>query len=510
MNKQNKEISTSNKHYKSTAGYFFEKTDPVWILDKDVSVIIESVTELFDDAENYRNVMAYYAETYSSKHVRNINTRFLDLLRSTQLSKITETMLINYKSNLTKKTEWYLGTLRGFFRKWFELGYPGISQEVIDLLDGWRIKGNKKGENVKKLDPQSGPFTDMELQAINDGALSAFEKNEISITELALCLLLSHTGRRPIQLSHLKIKDVLQGKNIEGEKAFLLNIPRAKQRGTTFREEFKQFAITRELYTKLNAQVQIVREQIYQYLPFEIENLDFIELPLFLNKSKVISILSLKELRSLQNIDKLHITTESIYRTLSKIVEIAQIHSERTGELIHINSTRFRYTTGTRAAREGFGDLVIAELLDHSDTQNSGVYIKNIPDHVEALDKAVGKQLAPFAQAFAGVLIDSEDDAKRANDLNSRIKSNGEGIGSCGSHGFCGANVPIPCYTCINFQPWLDGPHERVLNDLIEERKRVFEITNDMQIASINDRTILAVQDVINRCEIRREELNNE
>ncbi|MCV4600508.1 recombinase, partial [Escherichia coli] len=87
------------------------------------------------------------------------------------------------------------------------------------------------------------------------------------------------------------------------------------------------------------------------------------------------------------------------------IVEKSDIRSERTGELLHINARRFRYTTGTRAAREGFGELVIAELLDHADTQNAGVYIKNIPEHVKKLDEAVGFQLAPYAQAFVGALV---------------------------------------------------------------------------------------------------------
>jgi hypothetical protein len=151
--------------------------------------------------------------------------------------------------------------------------------------------------------------------------------------------------------------------------------------------------------------------------------------------------------------------------------------------------------------------MVIAELLDHSDTQSAGVYIENIPEHVESLDKAVGHYLARYAQAFAGVLVDSESAAERGDDLSSRIKIDGEGIGTCGSYGFCGANVPIPCYTCIHFQPWIDGPHEIVYEELIAERKRLIDLTGDVQIAAVNDRSILAVADVIQRCAVRREEL---
>ena len=205
--------------------------------------------------------------------------------------------------------------------------------------------------------------------------------------------------------------------------------------------------------------------------------------------------------------EQLHIKAVIGTETCKLIVDAAQIHSERTGDLLNISSNRFRYTTGTRAAREGFGEMVIAELLDHSDTQNAGVYIENIPVHVESLDKAVGHQLARYAQAFAGVLVDAETNAKRGNDLSSRIKIDGESIGTCGSYGFCGANVPIPCYTCMHFQPWLDGPHEIVYEELINERQRLLNVTGDKQIAAINDRSIIAVADVIKRCQIRREEI---
>jgi len=75
--------------------------------------------------------------------------------------------------------------------------------------------------------------------------------------------------------------------------------------------------------------------------------------------------------------------------------------------------------------------------------------LTNIPEHVESLDKAVGHHLARYEQAFAGVLVDTENDAARGEDISSRIKADGEGIGTCGSYGFCGASVPIPCYTCI-------------------------------------------------------------
>lgn len=199
-----------------------------------------------------------------------------------------------------------------------------------------------------------------------------------------------------------------------------------------------------------------------------------------------------------------HRTGASISDALTKIVESLGVISVRTGEAINITPYRFRRTTGTRAAVEGHGELIIAELLDHTDTQNVGVYVQAVPEIVERIDRAMAFHLAPLAQAFAGTIVSSEEDAIRGGDPSSRVcdprfDSSMKPMGSCGSHGFCGAMAPVACYTCRSFQPWLDGPHEAVLNYLIAEREHLLAEA-DLRIASINDRTILAVAEVVARC----------
>jgi len=495
----------------SREGYEFFQNSDSWRLDKDTVISLKVIKGCLKNSliDGFLKTLAFYAENYSSTHTINIADRFKHMMINSSVSEINPDLLISYRSTLTRDTEWYLGTIRGFLKKWHELGYNGISDEVIDLLNGWILKGNIKGDVVKRLDPHKGPLTDIELLSFNEGSVQAFEQGKITVSELAIGLLSSNTGRRQIQISHLKIKDIMTGKNRKGELMYLINVPRAKQRGATFRSEFSQFAVTKELWAILNMQVQFVTEQVKSITEFGIPDTDILELPLFPNISKLNSVLNLTELRQKLVKDELHIPSSEITRIVQKIARIANIHSERTGEAIEITSNRFRYTMGTRAAREGFGIMVIAELLDHSDTQNANVYIENIPEYAEKINQKVGHLLAPYAQAFAGVLVNSEKDAERGNDLNSRVGINSEGIGTCGSYGFCGARVPIPCYTCIHFQAWIDGPHQQVLDELISERDRIKEITGDTAVAAINDRTILAVMEVIRLCENRRKVLNN-
>lgn len=502
--------SVSNKRI-SKAGYEFFMDGDSWELDKDTIIPIKMTIDKLKSEliASFGKTLAFYAENYSSTHTNSTFHRFKHMMSTTNSNEINTDMLINYRSTLTRETEWYLGTIRGFLKKWNDLGYDGVSDEVIDLLDSWTIKGNIKGDVVKRLDPLKGPLTEIELLAFNEGAVQAFEQNKITISELAMGLISSNTGRRQIQISHLKIKDVLAGKNKKGEEMYLLNVPRAKQRGAAFRSEFKQFAITKELWTILNMQVQSAIKEVDSLLEFKLGDTDKIELPLFPNLTKFKLIKDTSELREKLNRDFLHIPSNEITDAVKKIAIAANIHSERTGEVMELSSVRFRYTIGTRAAREGFGTMVIAELLDHSDTQNAHVYIENIPEYAERINEKVGHLMAPYAQAFSGVLVDSEKDAKRGNDMNSRIRNGETGIGTCGSYGFCGARVPIPCYTCIYFQPWLNGPHRQVLDELIAERDRIKEITGDLAVASVNDRSILAVMEVIRLCEARRKGLNN-
>ena len=494
---------------RTKSGYEFNPEDDCWQLDKNSRVIVGAVCDLLkkDAADGYVMTLTYYAQNFSSGHVVSCHWRFLHFLRATNASEVSETNLINYRASLSSKNEWYLGTIRGLLKRWHSSGHAGVSDEVIELLNGWTIKGNEKGDTIKRLDPEKGPLSDIELLAFNEGAVSAFESGDISLSDMAMGLAISNTGRRPIQITHLRLKDILKGKNKRGEDAYYLNIPRAKQRTSGFRERFNQFAITEELWAILTAQAEHVVQSVESSVGFELQVQDRHELPLFPDMDALQGIASPAEMKVALKNDQLHSESSAVSDVCKNIVSSVDLHSERTGKPLNISSNRFRYTTGTRAAREGFGEMVIAGLLDHSDNQNAGVYIENIPEHVEKLDEAVGQQMSRYAQAFAGVLVDREKDANRGDDLSSRIKARGEGIGTCGNYGFCGASVPVPCYTCVHFQPWLDGPHEKVYKELLSERQRLQEVTGDNLIAAVNDRCILAVADVIERCAARKDEL---
>ena len=441
-----------------------------------------------------KKILIWYAENKSCSHVRNMFYYFKHFLKTISLnqnivSNIKGNDIINYRSKLMLKNEYYLGNLSGFLKKWHSLGVYGVSDDAITLLKKLRIKGNRKGEAVLTMDPLDGPFTDLEVDAIIVAVESGYKTGNIKLEEYLLIWLFLALGQRPIQYASLKVCDFKISVAKDGTAMYLLNVPRAKQQDQLSRSLFSQ----RKLAPKIGEKFIEYIEEIKIRFAGKLSNTSVT--PLFPAKSSR---------KNEPNGYEYHRTSESLSLHLKYVLNRFSVISERTEEPLHITATRFRRTLGTRAAMEGHGELVIAELLDHNNIANVGVYVQATPEIVQRIDRAMAFHLAPLAQAFSGVIIKSESEAIRKDDPTSRIcdphfEPSMKPMGNCGQHGFCGELAPISCYTCRNFQPWLDGPHEAVLNHLISERERLI-VATDSRIASINDRTILAVAEVVRRC----------
>jgi len=475
-----------------------------WKLNKDVNIPVASISVFLNGAleRNFRVVLSEYAKSYSAHTVQNLFYSSKRYLKNTVgMEPLSVESFVSYRSTLSRDNGQSLSVVRGFIRKWVLLGYSEVPDNTIKILDQWVLKGNPKGNRVQSMCPNKGPLTDIELQGVLGALLDAYAAGRLDLMRFCCAMLVMMTGRRPSQVAALKFKDVF----CDGDR-YWIDFPRAKQVGVPWRSKSNRFRITEDIWLIIQEQMSSVVEYFDALIGRPITDDESDELPIFPANLKS---LTSDELEMRLNGDYLHVSVGVIQRCVNSVSRMLKIVSERTGSLMHLNSTRFRYTLGTNLAREGRGIQIIAEALDHSDTQNAGVYVKNIPDIVKRLDKAVALQLAPIAQAFRGVLINSEAEARRGNDPSSRISNGRANVGNCGSFGFCGALAPIACYTCAHFQPWIDGAHEEVLDRLIEERDRVAEQTGDFKVATANDRLILAVGDVIQRCKLAKEGMAN-
>ncbi len=377
--------------------------------------------------------------------------------------------------------------------RWTNLGLSGVSEDAVNLLKSRRKPGNVKGEAVRTLDPVNGPLTDYELQEFTSALNEAFAQGTLDEGLYYLAWLVVLTGQRVSQYCSLKVLDVLPGHAENGDLKYEIQIPRAKQRDEVLRESFLLKPLPLQFGQPLHGYAQRVRAQF----PELGDNA-----PLFPTRNSRMERMQL----NLNFINHWESTAMGIYFR-DELAKIAPI-SPRTFEPMHLVIGRFRDTLGTRAAQEGCGELVIAELLGHVDTQNVGAYVAVIPEIAQRLDKLLAKALAPIANAFLGRVLARESDATRADDPASRIidyKHSHKAVGSCGTTHNCKFNAPVACYTCRNFEAWIDAPHEQLLERMLAERERLL-VSSGPRVAAINDRTIVAIQSVINECTRIRDE----
>lgn len=440
--------------------------------------------------------LVWYAENRSASHLTNLFSRmdhFVEFLRKSRadcIDNISSAELLSYRGSLNRGQQWYLGNLAGLLKKWHALGLPGVSDDAVVLLNGLRLPGNPKGVAVLTMDTQSGPFTEIEFAGVHAALNNAFRGGRVDMASYLLAQLFMLLGQRPVQYAALKVCDVSVRPDPNGSQTYFVRVPRAKQRNTLLRTRFTERILISHVGELLVVYAAQVRAAFSDRLG------DSTQAPLFPARGE--------NWQSASGFEY-HSGPEGVRAWLQDTFEKLSVKSERTGELVHIAPQRFRRTIATRAAEAGHGELIIAELLDHSDTQNVGIYVEATPAIVERIDRAVAMQMAPLAQAFAGVLIKDESEATRRTDPSSRIFDPRidpalRPVGSCGQYGFCGLLAPIACYTCANFQPWLEGPHPAVLAHLLERREKLLSETG-VRIASVEDRTILAVAEVIRRCE---------
>jgi len=475
------------------SGVIFDPHESRWAYRDGCSSISLDFSSLMISSKlllGMKKTLIWYAENMSPSHTMNMfqfMKHFFRIMCSNKnLSEVTNVDILNYRAQLNESSRWRVSSLAGFFKKWYDLRIPGIAKDVVDLLRDIRLKGNDKGVAVLTMDPVMGPFTNLERNALHVALNESYFRGDLGIADYLLGVLVAIFGQRPSQYSYLKVCDVLNEKRKDGTLAVILRIPRAKQRGQLPRSEFKERALIPQIGTLLVNYAEMVEKMFVGRLK------DPKQAPLF------------PDTRGMSDYPvgfEFHRTVNSLKPRINIIFENLKVYSERTGDLLHIAPIRFRRTVGTQAAVEGHAPLVIAELLDHTDLQNVGVYVSAMPEIIERIDRAVAAKLAPLAQAFAGILVDGKTEKDVSHGLRIVAPQQSQGfapVGSCGQHGFCGFAAPVACYTCSSFHAWLDGPHEEILEYLVAERDRLMSI--DVRIATVNDRTILAVAQVVDMC----------
>jgi integrase len=457
-------------------------------------------------------------------------------------SEITLAMLINYRDHRLKidgHDKYMSDNVRPFLKKWNSLGHPGVSIETVRHICRWRLKSPEAGVAVNREDVNQGPLMPDEHAALEAQWLAAFERRDFSLDQYAFLRLLSVTGRRPVQIIQLKLKDLDNSRKEDSQgnssptPLHLLHIPRAKGNGHAFRSRFRAVPLSSGLWELLIAQRHNVAEHLDKFLStcqIELQPADLAEIegemPLFPYRKameKTSSVLraavqagyhgkAINDLRDTIKGEEWHRIHNYPIKLLDKAEALIDA-SNREGGRLHLFARRFRYTLEFNLEQQGCTPAVIAWNLDHSSTKHLVSYSKNGPDKARRLSKAMALKLQPYIKMFQGKIVDDEKNVPGADPAVSRIQiDEHSGGATCAQNRACGLNsIPRCCYNgCVHFRPWIDGPHEQYLISLLAERQRDLETLRpieDRAIIEAGDSLILGVVQVIRLCEERKAQL---
>jgi hypothetical protein len=173
---QNLGLVTTGKVTKSVSfhGYEFDTEADMWVLNKEKTINTSFIMSFAPSIQNdIRSTLCYFAEHKSAAHTSNVH-REIKAYLTTGEKTITELGLLTFKSGFVKNNEYRVGVLRVFLKMMNVLEFGALNEECLELLNGWRLSGNTKGTAVLSLDPEDGPFSDIEYEAILGGLDNAY------------------------------------------------------------------------------------------------------------------------------------------------------------------------------------------------------------------------------------------------------------------------------------------------------------------------------------------------
>lgn len=383
----------------------------------------------------FLNTLQYYFCSKSHLYVKTIVKNMKNFINNVSPNYIDDKVIIQYQNMQSANKPSYFRGLRPFFTKWFESGYPGIDASAIEIAKHFDLKIKKAGQPILQDDPTVGPLTKEEHTSLIKAMSHAYSIGELSLSDYAISLLISLTGRRPQQLVMLEYKDLLQ-KNLDtGKVEYLISVPRVKQRGKQL--QYRELPMISEVASIVQLQANHSVRLVEQTLGKTLDDHDKGKVPVFLNEDKLLD-LAIIDFNFLES-NKIYAKPTIANRALKNIVNTVNLISNRTGSLLNATPRRLRYTIATMLAREGHNANTIAELLDHSSTSSTGIYIKNLAESVERIDSAVSEQLSFVADIFMnGIRSNKIRDFKFCSSR------------KCQSQNL---NVSFPCNKCAFFMP---------------------------------------------------------
>ena len=382
------------------------------------------------------------------------------------------------------------------------------SQPLIKAYKELPRKKKSSHDVILSLDPEQGPFTQFEQDALYQWIHEQFCHGRLDCEQYLYLRMLMIYGQRGVQ-----VRMMVYGDFTKSDRGCKVSIHWAKQKGDEagWRVKSEIFSLDEDLYNTVQAYKAVVLAQLWQTYPDIADwNAAIENVPLFRKKldhdeagpQERLSppvLLNSPLQKSLEDAPNpiFHAGSGTIKGWLACIERMQGFPiSPRTHQPLKVTrGHRFRHTLGTDLSNAGLDEWTMARALMHKDTTTVRKYRAVSPELLALIDAKMSDHLAVVVNAFTGIIVTDRTSAKNGDRANRQI----EDVAVCGATSACHLDAPYTCYACGKFQPLLHANHRAVLERL--GRRRAQTIATDKTTGVLWDRAILACRKVILDCE---------
>lgn len=422
-----------------------------------------------------------------------------------ELNPLSESQIIDLRDRFTVNEFSGLASFMAFWNACESLEQRP-DQTLIDIYAAMPRKKQSGRDVILSLDPEEGPFTPEEQNALHQWSHEAFCHGVLDPERYLYLRLLMIYGQRGTQLRMCVFDDF-----IKTEQNYKIRLFWAKQRDDDagFRKKYETFILDADLYATVQAYKSLVLARLKLEYPDRADwDRAIKNVPLFrrklpsstnsLNISPLPVIIDSNHLKSLEkgtNSD-FHASSGSTFGWLAQIEKMDGFPiSSRTHEFLKITKGhRFRHTLGTDLSNAGLDEWSMAHALMHKKTNTVRKYRKVSAELMKLIDAKMSDHLALVVNAFSGIIVTDRESAKNGSRADRQIQD----LAVCGADKACHLDAPLSCYGCRKFQPLLYADHAASLARM--EHYRAQSIDQDKVTGAIWDRAILACRKVILDC----------
>ena len=448
--------------------------------------------------------LAYYMAERSGGTVATVANTFSRAVQS-GIDPLNEDHLIDLRERFNPSD---FGSVASFLAFWSKC--ESLEQRPSkSLIEAYKTLPRKKKSSrdvVLSLDPEEGPFTQTEQDALYQWINEQFAHGHLSCEYYLYMRLLMIYGQRGVQMRMMVFSDF-----IKSDQGYKVKIHWAKQKENDvgWRAKSETFSLDEDLYKTIQAYKAIILVQLWQTYPDGVDWDAAIEnVPLFRrrllkddwerlkNPPVLVESPLQKELENAPH-PFFHINASSLKAWYTRIHGLPGLPiSTRTHQrLIVSKGHRFRHTVGTDLSNAGLGEFAIASALLHKGTETVRKYRQVSAELMALIDEKMSDHMALVVSAFTGVIVTDRISAVNGDIADKQI----EDLAVCGANSVCHLDAPYTCYACSKFQPFLHADHRSVLERL--ERRREQTLAIDKTTGVLWDRAILACRKVIIDCD---------